>query len=116
MRAFWEVINKCQLRDLGYIGSDYTWSRKLWSRGWVRKRLDRALVSLSWVGAFPAARLFYAATSVSDHCILVLKETSYQRKRRHGPKVWSFESMWLEDARCEMVVQGAWDRGRIRNT
>nr|POE83547.1 hypothetical protein CFP56_48278 [Quercus suber] len=116
MRAFREVINKCQLRDLGYVGLDYTWSRKLGSQGWVRERLDRALVSSSWVGTFPAARLFHTATSVSDHCILVLKETSYQRKRRQGPKVWRFESMWLEDARCEMVVQGARDRGRIRDT
>ena len=35
MRAFCEAINKCQLRDLGYVGSDFTWSRRLGSRGWV---------------------------------------------------------------------------------
>ena len=47
MRAFCEVINKCQMRDLGYVGLDYTWSRRLGSRGWVRERLDRALVSMT---------------------------------------------------------------------
>ena len=45
MRCFREVINKCRLRDLGYMGSDYTWSRRLGSQGWVREILDRALVS-----------------------------------------------------------------------
>ena len=47
MRAFCEAINKCQLKDLGYVGSDYAWSRRLGSRGWVRERLDRALVSIN---------------------------------------------------------------------
>ena len=107
MRAFHEVINKCQLRDLGYVGSDYTWSRRLRSRGWVRERLDKALVSTTWAESFLAVRFFHAATSISDHCILVLKEISYQRKQRQGPKVWRFESMWLDDARCEGVVQEA---------
>ena len=35
MRCFREVINRCRLRDLGYVGSDYTWSRRLGSQGWV---------------------------------------------------------------------------------
>ena len=107
IRAFPEVINKCQLRDLGYVGSDYTWSRRLGSQGWVRERLDKALVSTTWAESFPAVRLFHAATSISDRCILVLKEISYQRKQRQRPKVWRFESMWLDDARCEGVVQKA---------
>ena len=45
MRSFREAINRSRLRDLGYVGSDFTWSRRLGSRGWVRERLDRALVS-----------------------------------------------------------------------
>ena len=45
MANFCEVINSCQLHDLGYIGLNFTWSRCLGNRGWVRERLDRALVS-----------------------------------------------------------------------
>lgn len=45
MEKFCEMINYCQLLDLGYIGQDYTWSRQFESRGWIRGRLDRALVS-----------------------------------------------------------------------
>lgn len=45
MEKFCEMINYCQLLDLGYIGQDYTWSRQFESKGWIRGRLDKALVS-----------------------------------------------------------------------
>ena len=31
MRCFRETINRCRLRDMGYVGSNYTWSRRLGS-------------------------------------------------------------------------------------
>ncbi|XP_030946004.1 uncharacterized protein LOC115970518 [Quercus lobata] len=114
MRIFREAVNRCQLRDLGYMGSDFTWSRRLGCRGWVRERLDRALVSPNWAAAFPVVRLFHVATSVSDHSILVLKESRPTRKQRKCSKVWRFESMWLEDERCNDVVHEAWERGRCK--
>lgn len=55
---------------------------------------------MNWATAFPTVRLFHVATSVSDHSILVLKESCSTRKKRKRSKVWHFESMWLEDKRC----------------
>ena len=76
MRYFHETINRCILRDMGYVGSDYTWSRRLGSQGWVRERLNRELVSTNWIGVFLRVKLHHLSNSVSDHSILVLKETS----------------------------------------
>ena len=53
METFCEVINSCNLRYLGYVGQDFTWSRRLGNRGWVKEQLDRALVSTNWAVSFP---------------------------------------------------------------
>ena len=53
MNQFYEVLNKCHLCDLGYIGSDFTWSRSWRTRGWIRENLDKAFVSTRWASVFP---------------------------------------------------------------
>lgn len=52
MKHFGDVINRCNLRDLGYVGSDFTWCRRLGSRGCIRERLDRTFVSTNWATNF----------------------------------------------------------------
>nr|XP_023917061.1 uncharacterized protein LOC112028598 [Quercus suber] len=111
MRCFRETINSCRLRDLGYVGSNYTWSRRLGKRGWVRERLDRALVSTDWAGVFPLVKLYHLSNSILDHSILLLKETSFPRQQKWQSKLFRFESMWLENERCKNVVLEAWERG-----
>ena len=79
MRGFRETINRCHLRDIGYVGSDYTCSRRLERRDWIRERLDKALVSTDWAMVFPSMKLFYVSNSTSDHSILVLKDARSPR-------------------------------------
>ena len=77
----------------------------------MRERLDRALVSTDWAGVFPLVKLHHLSNSVSDHSILVLKETSFPRQQRRQSKLFRFESMWLADDGCKNVVREAWERG-----
>ena len=113
MKVFRETIDICGLRDIGYSGLDFTWSRRLGARGWIREHLDRAFVSTNWAAMFPTTKLFHAANSVSDHSMLVLKNANPTGKRRKKTKLFCFESMWLRDERCSEVVNDAWERGRI---
>ena len=116
MNNFRATINHCQLQDLGYVGADYTWSRRMGVRGWVRERLDRALVSLEWKTMFPRVRLYHVATSMSDHSMLVLKTPRTRQRAPRRSKLFRFESMWLRDEQCKEVVNDAWARGRSTST
>ena len=111
MEAFCDAINTCNLRDMGYLGQDFTWSRRLGSRGWVRERLDRALVSTNWAARFPKMHLHHKPNSSSDHCILILKDIQQKRKGGCRKKMFRFEEMWLKDEACVGVIEEAWDRG-----
>ncbi|XP_075675045.1 uncharacterized protein LOC142644284 [Castanea sativa] len=116
MRSFMETINCCNLRNMGYIGSDFTWSRRLGARGWVRERLDRALVSSTWLIMFPGMKLHHVAASTSDHCMLVLKVPQTRRRASRRSKMFRFESMWLKDEHCDEVVVEAWEKGKSMGT
>ena len=98
------------------MGLAYTWSRRLGSRGWERERLDRTLVSTDWVVAFPLVKLYHMSNSVSDHSILVLKETSHPRNQRRQSRLFCFKAMWLEDERCKNVVEEAWEKGKTSHS
>ena len=59
MRGFYKAINRCHLSDIGYVGSNYTWSKRLGGRGWVHEILDRAFVSTDWAVMFSSVKLFH---------------------------------------------------------
>ena len=100
MKMFQDTINSSELRDMGYCGSKFTWSRKLGTKGWVWERLDRAFVSTDWSGMFPTTKLFHVANSVSDHSMLILNNVKPTGRWKKGKRLFRFESMWLRDERC----------------
>ena len=116
MENFCEVINACNLHVLGYTGQDFTWCRRLGNRGWVRERLDTALVLTSWAARFPQMQLHHKPDSLSDHCILVLKDVRKNNKKWRRKKLFRFEEMWLKEGTCTEVVKEAWVRGESKDS
>ena len=98
---------------MGFVGPEFTWSRQLGARGWVRERLDRALVSTNWASLFPGLRLYNVATCSSDHNILILKTLPTKSRNKKRQRLFKFEAMWIKDEECEAVVKEAWEKGRI---
>ena len=113
MRAFCSAINKSKLRDLGFVGPEFTWSRRLGARGWIRERLDRALVSTNWTSLFPHVRIYNVATHLSDHNMLILKAIPPRSRNKRRKRLFRFEAMWIKEDECDEVVKNAWERGRI---
>jgi hypothetical protein len=72
MAGFREVLSDCALSDLGFIGSEYTWSNNREDAGLVRVRLDRGVAMQEWKGLFPQAIIRHLTIVHSDHMGLLL--------------------------------------------
>lgn len=55
MEGFRNIMEKCQLNDLGYSGNMYTWFTT--KGGGIKVRLNRALGTRMWMDRFPRFRL-----------------------------------------------------------
>jgi hypothetical protein len=57
MEAFREVLFECDLTDLGFLGTPYTYDNKRHGRANVRVRLDRAVACPAWRDKFADTRV-----------------------------------------------------------
>ena len=67
MTGFREAVDLCNLADIGYIGLDWTFEKKVHGGHYCRVRLDRALASPEWSAMFPYATLRHLQAAKSDH-------------------------------------------------
>ena len=81
------------LRDMGYIGSWFTWAVQRRDYGCIRERIDRALINFDWKTKFPQVRLYHLSNSTSDHCILLLRFDSTKRNIQKSKRIFRFESI-----------------------
>lgn len=87
-------------------GHPFTWERGHGTDKWVEIRLDRALVSKSWLENFKEAKLTNLKVSTSDHSPILLEPftvRSLPRSRR-----LKFENAWLREPVCRNIVEDSW--------
>lgn len=80
------------MRDLGYVGQWWTWERGRTVETRVRERLDRFLVSPSWLRLFPQANVEHLLRYKSDHCPIVIKMVQTRKGAKKGRKEFKFEN------------------------
>lgn len=111
MEDFCEVIDTCNLRDLGFKGNFFTWQRGNSPSTLIRERLDRFLASMSWCSLFPEAVVVNLHIHNSDHGPILLKEEVTGLKK-NKERLLKFESLWLSSDECHQVVKNAWEEDR----
>lgn len=85
MVAFRDSLEVCQLSDMGFIGSKYTWCNNRTDHGFTKEHLDRAVADSSWCKLFGSVDVVVLVCRNSNHCpILVnfgsLGGTSHRRQ------------------------------------
>ncbi|KAJ4842907.1 hypothetical protein Tsubulata_023831 [Turnera subulata] len=100
-RLMQELLNDCELMDLGFNGQGFTWTNRA-----IKERLDRTVANSAWRTLFDKAQVYHEALLGSDHRPLVLKLCVWSRRRRNNFK---FEAQWLEEKESREVINTAWN-------
>ena len=90
MRKFAEIVDDLGLVDLPLHGGEFTWNGGLNNQAWAR--LDRFLVSPSWLDQFSGVTQSRMSRPISDHFPIILVRGGIRR----GPTPFKFENMWLK--------------------
>ncbi|XP_016177840.1 uncharacterized protein LOC107620142 [Arachis ipaensis] len=84
-----------------------------WFRGQSCSCIDRALVSLEWLEAFPETRLGSGSRGLSDHCPIIVEE----KRLRNGPKPFrSLDSWFTHEGFLRMVKEEWKELGEVQFT
>lgn len=110
MNDFCEFLYVCELRDLGYEGSPFTWCKIREGGGRIFERLDRFLANSQWCDLFPLGSVQHGQVTYSDHYSIWLNTIGTRITRRKF-KLFCFEAMWIKEAKCSNIVKDVWSSG-----
>ena len=96
---FQNFINKLQLIEIPAKNGWFTWYS-----GKAKSKLDRLLVNVDWITAFPSLQVSIQKRGISDHCPLLIlsKEVNW------GPRPFRFQNCWLSHPGCMRIIQDIW--------
>ena len=103
---FKEVLDCCNMIDMGFVGPRFTWTNKQNVNALVQERIDRFFVNPKWYGAHPDARVTHLTRCVFDHCLVLLE--SNPSTGVFLPRPFKFHSVWLLDLSFPRIVMDAW--------
>jgi hypothetical protein len=113
MEEFRDMVEYCQLSDLGFIGLKFTWTNGRGSAKFTKERLDRVMGNLEWCNLFRNCEVHIMETRSSNHKPMVVKLDEENRKNC-ARGAFRFEANWVLEEDYHEVVREAWGAGRSR--
>lgn len=109
---FWDVIDRCSLRELGFSGPSYTWVCKKKGLGVILERLDRALCNQGWLHLFPNSHVKHLLRTLSDHHPMLL---SFDRpvNPQSSEKPFCILTAWFLHEDFERLVEEHWSSDNV---
>ena len=102
MRRFADMVDELRLVDFPLQGGEFTWSGGPNNQSWAR--LDRFLVSSSWLDHFNGVFQSRLPRPISDHFPVLLVGGGIRR----GLSPFRFENMWLKVEGFKDLIRSWW--------
>ena len=67
-----DCLDKCNMIDLGFSGSWFTWTNRRDAQVLIQERIDRFFVNPEWCTLYPEARVSHLTRCHSDHSPVLL--------------------------------------------
>jgi hypothetical protein len=109
MMDFREILSHCDLHEIGFTGTPWTYDNKQKGDRNIKTRLDRAVASPAWSALFHNMRLRHISSSRSDHCPLLLAVDKMDNTKPERP-LRRYEVMWEREPSLAATVEEAWSR------
>ena len=107
LRGFRSTLSNCFLCDLQLEGYPYAWAQGRGTNEAIEERVDRAIVSMTWLNTFPNAKLQNLVSVTSDHTPIEIDTCgSKLATRRHHR--FRFENKWLREPDIDRIVSNYW--------
>jgi hypothetical protein len=94
MRDFHSTLDFCNLHDMGYSGSLFTWSNERHDSSFTKERLDRGVANGSFALLFPQLLIEVLPARCSDHAPLLVHLQDQRNCRRDRQRPFKYEVWW----------------------
>lgn len=92
---FKECLDKCNMMDIGFMGSRFTWTNRREVQALIQERIDRYFVNPSWCVMYPDAKVTHLTRCHLDHYPVLLE---LQPRTQNGrSNLFRFQTGWLLD-------------------
>lgn len=116
MNSFTEVIDKCSLRDIGYVGNLFTWRRGKQAAKGIREHLDRFVVNPDFDQKFQSLKVLDLSFHTFDHMpIVAIIESNPQKRKRNPNRPLKFEEPWTTFPESKEIIKERWNRDQGRD-
>lgn len=102
------LINACELIDLGFMGPSFTWTNSREREKNIMERLDRVWSNREWQLIFTDAQVQHLPKTHSNHhpLNLILEETKFKKKEVQG----RFQLAWATHQDFRRLVEDTWNK------
>lgn len=107
MTDFREVLTSCDLRDMGYVCSPFTWCNNTEGSHRIYERLDWFLANSHQCDFFSFGSMCHGQAAYSNHYSIQF-DTRGNQHERVGPKLFRFEAIWVKEDQCTNIIEDIW--------